>query len=212
MSLTVQKGSPFSGQYVLGIIATATDWVGTVSLHREYPGVAVFSVPIIVSGDGTKLLFDIPANQILNLDTGVYTLVGNIVSATLDIDTFRIDYITVTAFNGSPATKCKLFGTVLKSDGTPAGKEFKSLVNTADGVSIVLSWDGVDIKAAPTIGDAILGNIIGVETITTKTNAAGYFELYIIQGEVINVTCPAFGKTVQVDTTGLAEKDLSSYF
>lgn len=107
---------------------------------------------------------------------------------------------------------CKIFGTILKSDGTPAGKESRALTNTATGTSIGLSWDGVEVRVTPLIADAVAGGIIGIESTAIKTNAAGYFEIYALQSMVFTVTCPSFGKTVQVDTTGLTEKDLSSYF
>ena len=212
MSLSVQKGNAFSGQYVLDVIATATDWVGTVSLYRTYPGVAVFSVPITLSADGTKLVFTIPADQILNLEVGVYSLVGNINSAALAVDTYRVDYITVTSLEVSTSTKCKLFGTIEKSDGTPTGTATTTLTNSAGGMVLTSGWKGVDVKATNSVADVDSGKIVSIETVTTQTNAAGYFELYPIQGLTVTVTCPSFGKSVTVDTTGLTTIDLSTFF
>jgi len=212
MSIVVQKGNGFSGQYTQAVIATAADWTGTAAVYKTYPGSAVFTVDLSVSVDGTKLLFTLPANQILNLDAGVYAVVGNMVSATLGIDTYRIDYMTVTEVVASEQPMTTLTMTVAKIDGTPTGSPTKTLTNTTSGTVLVNGWSGVKVTASHNTAYNIGTDIIGTETVTTETNAAGYAQLAVIKGSTVTVSCPSFGKTVTVDTTGLDTIDLSTYF
>jgi hypothetical protein len=209
----VQKGNSFSGQYTEAVIATVTDWTGTASVYQTFPGgSAIFSVALSLSGDNTKLLFTLPTEQIQNLDAGLYYVVGNMKSTILSIDTYRMDYMTVTsaAVGAEPMTTLTM--TIAKVDGTPAGKETRILTNTVDGAVVTLGWDGVQVTASHPIADEVSGNIIGTETVTTKTNAAGYAQLAVIKGQTVTVSCPAFGKTVEVNTTGLNTIDLSAHF
>lgn len=209
--ILLQKGIEFQAEYAATYFPVLTpDWAGSVSFYTAYPGTATFTKSLVLSNN--KLVLSLTIAEILNLADGVYSFVTVITNPVLGITTTKLEYATVLPLNGSSEAKCKLFGTILKSDGTPAGKETKVLTNTATGTSLVLGWDGVKVNIALPLADAYSGNIVGVEIITTDTNAAGYFEKYVIQGLTVNVTCPAFGKSVQVDTTGLASKDLSSYF
>lgn len=227
MSIVVTKGNSFSGQYTQAVIATATDWTGTASVYSSYPGTAIFSVDLTLSGDGTKLLFTLPADQILNLDAGVYSVVGNLKSTTLDIDTYRIDYMTVTEAVASDQPMTTITMTIAKIDGTPTGKATKTLNNyqppsyqdengvtviSLPTVTIVNGWKGVTVTARVEDAFNIGTDIIGTESISTETNAAGYAELSVIKGSTVTVSCPAFGKSVTVDTTGLDTIDLSTFF
>ncbi len=213
MSITVQKGNGFSGQYVDAVIATATDWTGTATVYSGSPGGYLkFSVALSISLDGTKLLFTLPAGDILNLDAGVYAIVGNIKSTTLAIDSYRVDYITVTDVVVSDQPMTTLSITLLKLDGTPAGKETRVLVNSNGATTIVLGWAGVPISASIPIADAVSGDVIDTEIITTATNAAGYAEFNVVKGQTVTVTCPYFSKVVTVDTTGFDSIDLSTFF
>lgn len=212
MSIVIAKGNDFSGQYTQAVIATATDWTGTVKVYSSYPGTAIFSVDLTMSGDGSKLLFTLPADDILNLNAGVYAIVGNIVSNTLDINTYRVDYITIqnADISGQPTTVITM--TILKVDGSPAGSVARTLVNSVDGATAVSSWRGVSVTASHQVADEISGVIIGTETVSTETNAAGYAQLSVIKGQTVIVSCPSFGKNITVDTTGHDTIDLSSYF
>lgn len=212
MSIVVQKGNGFSGQYTQDVIATTTDWTGTAAVYSSYPGTAIFSDDLELSGDGTKLLFTLPADQILNLDAGVYSVVGNLKSTALDIDTYRIDYMTVTDTVISDQPMTKLFMTIGKRDGTPAGRSIHSLANTANGAVVRIGWEGISVTATYQVAETIDGIIWGIEKTDTKTNAAGYAELFVLTGSVPTVSCPAFGKSVTVDTTGLDTIDLSTFF
>jgi hypothetical protein len=209
--ILLQKGIEFQAEYASIYFPVLTsDWAGSVSFYTTYPGTAIFTKPLVLSNN--KLVLSLTIAEILNLADGVYSFVTVITNSVLGITTTKLEYATVLPINASPETKCKLFGTILKSDGTPAGSETKVLTNTTTGTALVLGWNGVKVNIALPLADEYSGNIIGVEIITTDTNAAGYFEKYVIQGLTVNVTCPAFGKSVLVNTTGLASKDLSSYF
>lgn len=211
MSIILQKGSEYNAEYTSADFPVLTaDWVGSISLYAAYPGTATFSKALVRAGNVMTLNLTIA--EILNLADGLYSFVTTISNPVLGVTITTLDYATVSAVNVSPATKCKLFGTILKGDGTPAGKEGQSVSNTVGGITLALNWRGVQVSTAVPLADAYSGDIIGIETLTTTTNAAGYFEQYVIQGLTVNVSSPSFGKTVQVDTTGLAEKDLSSYF
>lgn len=227
MSIVVTKGNSFSGQYTQAVIATATDWTGTASVYSNYPGTAIFSVDLELSGDGTKLLFTLPSDQILNLDAGSYSVVGNIKSTTLGIDTYRIDYMTVTDVIVSEQPMTKLFMTISKRDGTPPGAATKTLQNyqppnyqdengvtviSYATVTVVNVWKGVSVIATYPVAETIDGTIWGVGKTETETNASGYAELFVLKGSVPTVSCPAFGKSVTVDTTGLDTIDLSTFF
>ena len=213
MSIVVQKGNSYSGQYMAAVIATATDWTGTASVYQTFPGgSAIFSVALAISGDGAKLLFTLPTEQIQNLDAGLYCVVGNIKSTALGIDTYRMDYMTVTTATVGSEPMTTLTMTIAKIDGTPAGKETRTLTNTVNGAVVTLGWDGVQVTASHPEADEISGAIIGTETISTKTNAAGYAQLAVIKGSTVTVSCPSFGKTVEVNTTGLDTIDLSAHF
>lgn len=212
MSIVVQKGNAKSLQYTQAVIATATDWTGTASVYSNYPGTAIFSVDLELSGDGTKLLFTLPQDQILNLDAGSYSVVGNIKSTTLGIDTYRIDYMTVTDAVTSDQPMTTITMTIAKIDGTPSGRATKELSNTNTGVIIVNGWKGITVTASVKDAYSIGTDIIGTETVTAETNAAGYAQLAVIKGSTVTVSCPSFGKTVTVDTTGLDTIDLSTFF
>ena len=212
MSIVVQKGNSFSGQYTQAVIATANDWTGTAKVYSSYPGTAIFSVDLALSGDGTKLLFTLPSDQILNLDAGVYSVVGNLVSATLGIDTYRQDYLTVNDVVVSDQPMTTITMTITKIDGTPAGEATKTLANSTAGATVVNGWKGVKVTATHPTAYNIDTDIIGTETITTETNAAGYAQLVVIKGSTVTVSCPPFGKSVTVDTTGIDTIDLSTYF
>ena len=212
MSIVVQKGNGYSGQYTAAVIATATDWTGTAAVYKTYPGTAVFSVNLSISVDGTKLLFTLPADQILNLDAGVYSVVGNMVSATLDIDTYRIDYITVVDAVVSDQLRTTLTMTIAKVDGTPTGEATKTLTNQGGTAVVVNGWRGVKVTATHSTAYNIGTDIIGTESISTETNAAGYAQLAVIKGSTVTVSCSSLGKSVTVDTTGLDTVDLSDSF
>ena len=211
MSIIWNKGSGFNAAFSSTDFPTLSDdWTGSVSLYTTFPGTATLTKALVRVGNAMTLSMTMA--EILSLDTGPYSLSATFTNTVLGVSISSVDYVTVSAFNGSPATMCKLFGTILKADGTPAGGEGKSLSNTVNGVAIALSWAGVTVTVSSPIADANSGDIIGVEKLETTTNAAGYFERYIIQGLTVTVTCPSFGKSVTVDTTGLDTIDLSTFF
>lgn len=112
----------------------------------------------------------------------------------------------------SASLVCKIFGTIEKPDGTPTGVNSSSLANSTGGLVLQSVWKGVDVRASISVANVDAGKVVSVEPLITTTNAAGYFELYVLRGLTVTVTCPSFGKSVSIDTTGLAEKDISTLF
>jgi hypothetical protein len=212
MTMLLQKGSGYNYEYHSTDYPTLTaDWTGSVSLFATYPGVATFTKAMTINGNVMQLA--LTNSEVLNLSDGVYTVESTISNDVLGIAITSINYAIVTPINVSASTMCKIFGTIEKLDGSPSGIATSTIVNVAGGgVILQAGWKGVDVKAAITVADADSGKIVSIETITTQTNAAGYFELYVLQGTTPTVTCPSFGKSVAVSTTGQTLIDISTFF
>lgn len=211
MSIILQKGSAFNAEYAsTDYPVLSPDWTGSVSLYTTYPGAATFTKAMTRSGN--KMLLALTVGEILALVDGLYSFVSTITNSVLGVTISSLDYATVSAVNGSVATKCKVFGTILKPDGTPVGQQTSSLVNTISGTVVTPGWLGVSVLAKVAVGDALASNVIGIDDVTTSTNGSGYFEVYVIQGLTVTVSCPSFGKTVSVNTTGQTAIDISTFF
>ena len=115
---------------------------------------------------------------------------------------------------GTVISLCKLHGEILNPQGAAVGSDGTELQNSTMGIVVVNTWKGVTVTVTAAIAPAklIAGNIISVDKVSTTTNSSGYFELYVIKGLTVTVTCPSFGKSVTVDTTGLTTIDLSTFF
>ena len=215
MSIVMTKGVDFSGQYTVSGIEGASDWVGSASLYADYPHSSAFlTKQLVYNGTIPAMILSIPLGDLLDIPAGMYQMVATISSATLDISVNKLDYVTLLAagnLSSEPVTLLTM--TVLKSDGTPAGKETKTLVNNGDGTtSIALSWDGVQVTINNAVADEVSGNIINTEPIVVRTDAAGYAQAAVLRGMTVKVSCPYFGKTIDVDTTGQETIDLSQFF
>lgn len=114
------------------------------------------------------------------------------------------------AWSGWPL--CRISGTILTVTGQPVGKASTTPVMVDGNATIVSSWTGVAVTAQHAAADTMSGKIIGADKVQTSTNDQGYFELFVIKGVTATVSCPSFGKTITVDTTGHDTIDLSSYF
>lgn len=79
-------------------------------------------------------------------------------------------------------------------------------------MQLVSSWKGVSLTASTPLAYNIGTDIVGNESLSTITNESGYAQLAVIKGSTVTVTCPSFGKSITVDTTGLDTIDLSTYF
>lgn len=112
-----------------------------------------------------------------------------------------------------PVVMCKLFGTLQKPSKDAPGTAGTTLATDSLG-NLVLTdtWNGVTVKAGISVADASSGKIVTIDTVATTTNASGYFELFVIQGLAVTVTCQSFGKSVAVPTAGLTSIDLSTFF
>jgi hypothetical protein len=158
------------------------------------------------------MVLNLTIADILGLTAGVYSVVTVISNPDLGTEIGVLEYATVSDITISSTLKTKIFGTIEKPDGTPTGSSTTTLVNTTTGTMLQSGWKGVEVKASITDADVDSGKIVGVEIITTHTNTVGYFELYVIQGLAVTVTCPSFGKSVAVATAGLTEIDISTFF
>ena len=116
------------------------------------------------------------------------------------------------AGTGGTFTLCKIHGRILNMAGEPVGAMSSSLVTVGGVVTLTETWKGVSVTAGITGATDSSGSVIGVDRISTLTDATGYFELYVIQGLVVSISSPSFGKSVTVDTTGLDTIDLSTFF
>lgn len=211
MSIILQKGKPKTLQYTSADFPVLdVNWTGSVSFYTAYPGTAIVTFPLALIGNSLQLSLE--PEDILNLVDGLYYMVCTVTNESIGYSASFVDYATVVARNAVDSLKTIISMTIAKIDGSPAGKETRELVNTTTGTTIVLGWKGVAVTASHPVADQVTGTIIGTETISTETNAAGYAQLAVIKGQTVTVACPSFGKTVTVDTTGLDSVDLSSYF
>lgn len=209
MVFTTTADIAFTGYYADPAIVTASDWIGTVSLYTEFPGTAVAAFSLTLDVDEMQLL--IPLESIANL-RGLYYMVVEMSSVTVNTSASRTDFLQVNSPLAIGSDKTLITMTIAKVDGTPAGKETSKITNTTTGVTITLGWQGVKVTATHNAAYNIDTEIVGTETVSTETNAAGYAQLAVIKGSTVTVTCPSFGKSVTVDTAGLDTIDLSTYF
>lgn len=211
MPILLRKGLGYSASYAsTDFPVLSDDWSGEASLYTSYPGVATFS-KALVRVDNALTITLTPA-EILNLVSGVYTFVTTITNPALGVTIPTVDFATVIDAITSNQPMTLLTMTIGKVDGTPTGTPTSSLINTVNGLVLTVGWKGVRVTASHAVAYNIDTEIIGTETVTTETNAAGYAQLPVIKGSTVTVTCPSFGKSVTVDTTGLDTIDLSTFF
>lgn len=211
MSMLLQKGLDYNATYSsLDYPVLDANWTGSVSFCTTYPGSPTFAKPLVITGNTFTLSLTI--SEILNLNDGVYSVVATMSNLPLGVEISSLEYATVTPVNISASPKCKIYGTIEKADGTPTGTPTSALANSTSGVILQSGWKGVEVRVSIPVADSDSGKIVSIETLTTTTNAAGYFEMYVIQGLTVTVSCPSFGKSVAVSTTGLTEVDISTFF
>lgn len=212
MSVILKKGEDYTALYSSTDYQTLdTDWTATTSFYAAYPGgTPVFSKDL--TRTSSNFVLNLTAGEILNLDAGVYSMVTTCANTVLGVELTGVEYATVTDVVISTHPMTTITMTIAKIDSTPTGAATKTLQNTETGAVVVNGWKGVQVTARQTDAYNIGTDIIGVETISTETNAAGYAELSVIKGSTVTVACPSFGKAVTVDTTGLDTVDLSTYF
>ena len=209
MNMLLQKGSDYNATYASADYPTlSSDWTGSVSFYSSYPGTPVFTKALTIASN--KFVLYLTSGEILNLPVGGYTVVATFINTVIGASMDSAEYATVLAVNTSSLTMCKIFGTIIKPDGSPTGSETQLISNTPTGVKITLGWTGLQVRASVPVADVISGEVVGVENAVTTTNAVGYFELYVIQGLTVNVSCTALGSQVSVNTTGHTSIDISS--
>lgn len=211
MNILLKKGSAFNADYSsLDFPVLTADWSGGVSLYLAYPGTATITKPLTLSGNVLQLV--LTGEEILNLTSGVYTVVATMTNTVLGVAISSVSYATVTDIIISDQPMTLLTMTIGKIDGTPSGTAIQKLTNTVYGTVLVSGWKGVKVTAITPDAYNTGTEIIGTEAVSTETNAVGYAQLAVIKGSTVTVTCPSFGKSVTVDTTGLDTIDLSTYF
>jgi hypothetical protein len=209
--MILQKGLDYNAEYTSpDYPILVPGWVGTTSFYTAYPGTAAFVKTLVLTSHA--MMLNLTVADILGLTAGVYSVVTVISNPDLGTAIGVLEHATVSDINISSTLKTKIFGTIEKSDGTPTGSPTSNLVNTPTGTMLQTGWKGVEVKASIAVADVDSGKIVGVETVTTQTNDAGYFELYVIKGLSVIVTCTSFGKSVSVATAGLTEIDISTFF
>ena len=209
--MLLQKGLGYNATYAsLDYPVLDANWTGTVSFYTTYPGTAIFIKTLTVAADVFSL--NLTVDDILTLAAGVYSVVSTMVNVPLGLEISSLEYATVVDAIISDQPMTLLTMTIGKVDGTPTGTPTSTLTNTVNGLVLNAGWKGIKVTASPATTYKIGTDIIGMETVSTETNAAGYAQLSVIKGSVVTVTCPAFGKSVTVDTTGLDTIDLSTFF
>lgn len=211
MAMILQKGLDYHATYSsLDYPVLSADWAGSVSFYSTYPGTAVFTKALTVVGN--EFYLDLTIGEILNLVDGLYSAVATFANDTIDAEMSNLEYATVYPVLISASPMCKIFGTIEKIDGTPVGIPISEIANTSNGLGISTTWKGVTIKVSIKTADADSGKVVGIDSIETTTSAAGYFEVYVLQGLAATVTCASFGKTIEISTTGISSIDISTYF
>lgn len=209
MSTMITKGSSFSGKYTSPAIASATDWTGVVEVYKTYPGTLLSSVPLTLNS--AELHFVLAPTVTGLLDRGGYIFVMHTMSASLGVDTYRMDYFTVVMPRLSMSPFCTVFGSIEKGDGSPPGVAVSSLMPTAQGLVLTPTWKGIPVTGAIPVNIVDGERIVSTESITVETDATGYFELDIIRGVTVKLSCSAFSGVITIDTTGLDEIDVSEF-
>ena len=211
MSILLTKSAGCHTAYFSTYYPTLTsDWVGSISLYKTYPGVATFTKALTRLND--EMLLDLTPGEILNLESGLYTLEVNISNPVLGVSITQLDYATITDATVYSVPMTKLYITMAKVDSTPAGVQTKTLTTTINGTTITLGWKGLPLIIYNSVADNVLNKVLDTEVVSTETNAAGYAEVSVVKGLTVKVRCPGFGKEITVDTTGKDSIDLSTYF
>jgi len=211
MSIILKKGLAYSATFASTDFPSLTsDWVGNVSMYLVYPGTAVYTKALVRTSD--KMTLSIPVEDITNRTTGVYYFVSTISNPILGVTITSVDYATVTDAAVVGGDYCIISTTIAKIDGSAAGRETRTIASTVGGLDTQLGWAGVTVTASHAIADTISGIIIGTESISTTTNAAGYAQLSVIKGTTVTISCSSLSQSITIDTTGLDTVDLSESF
>lgn len=213
MSVLLTKGTAYNADYSsTDFPVLDANWTGSISLYSTYPGTAVIEIPLTLNQINDTLELRIGTGDLTTVEVGVYYYVSRFVNSPLAITIERVEYATVRSITISgPTPMTTLYITMMKTDGTPAGKEIRTLTNTGTTTQIVLGWKGVDIVVSNLVADEVTGLVVDTEITTVTTNAAGYAQVAVVKGLTVNVTCSFFG-VITVNTTGLDSIDLSTYF
>lgn len=203
MSIFITKGNSFSAEYTSAYYTTLTDdWEGSVELYDTYPGTPITTKNLTRVGD--KFTLNLTAGEIIALNAYSYYLVATITNTVLAVSITSIDVITIIDMSVLNSATCVVCGTIEKIDDTSVG-----IITLRPGVS---RWKGTIVTAKPLVATELSGNIIGIDSVVTKTDAAGYFQFTLLPGLEVVLTCPSFDKSVTITTVANTVIDVSTYF
>ncbi len=208
---TIIKGQSFTADFTSADFPVLSDdWTATADLVAD--GASAATLSYVLSRVGNAMRIYMPVADVNNLEAGLYKFIAEFANPSIGLTLTSSTLVTVAPAAAMGGSQTTITMTIAKIDGSPAGKETRELVNTDDGTQIVLGWKGVTVTASHPVADEVTGVIIGTETVSTTTNAAGYAQLSVIKGQTVTISCPSFGKSVTIDTTGLDSIDLSTHF
>jgi len=210
MTVALQQGQDFTATYASSQFPTLSDdWAAKIDIYADYPnGSSLFTKNMVRNVNEFDLL--ILGVELASLLVGPYSFVSTFVNSVTGITIITLDTANVSPLRISTEPMCKIFGTVIKPDGTAAGQAVITPANPFLGTPEVVNWIGVVVTAAVTPAAANNSDVVDIETISTITNKLGYFEIYVIEGLTAKLTCPVFGETVTVVTTGHTTIDIST--
>lgn len=110
--------------------------------------------------------------------------------------------------SGTELVFCKIYGKILTPDGDPVGEAGKTLVGSPPVLTD--TWKGVSVKAKLAASALSNGAVISIEKVETTTNEYGYFEIYVIQGLTVILTCAVLSTLAPINTTGQTSIDIST--
>lgn len=213
-NIILQKGLDYNATYSsLDYPVLVEGWTGSISFYTSYPGRVIFSKELTVANNVFVLSLSI--SEILNLSSGLYSVVAVMKNTNLGVEISSLEYATVAGNSISDATQCRIKGTIININGTPVGYEGTELMTIAGVLTNVKKWIGVEVAAYFSNSDldpVDPTKIIAVSEIKTTTNASGYFELYVMQGFTYSVYCKNLNRSLTIDTRSRTDIDISEFF
>lgn len=213
MSITIRKGEFPTIVLRFPSYPDTTGGSGTITVSGYGGSPTIFSVALSLHDSNTALAAPFTATEMNLLEAQTaYSCTSDVVLPTYGVNVTHVSTLNVSAETAIQADMTRLYGKIIKPDGTPAGSMKRVPVATQDGIVLTSVWGGVTITAKHIPSTEFQDSIVGIESVITMSDAAGLFELYVLKGITVAVSCNSFGKTVTVDTTGLDAIDLSDFF
>jgi hypothetical protein len=208
MAIILTKGSTYSANFSSSDYpALTSDWTGEAKFYLTFPGTAALTKTLTRVDNAMAL--SLTLEDIMALTNGTYSMVITLTNAVISVTIQTLYYVTVVAVPTLTVDMCKIFGTVIKTDTSAAGSEKLIMAMVNGTLTSVSTWNGVQITVKSASASVVDADVVGIEQLTTLTSNAGYFEVYVIRGLTVTVSCSSFGKSITVDTTGHTTFDIS---